>query len=157
MRILLVRVRGERFGIPAEIVKEIIRAVEVSPLPGAPTVISGVINVRGETVVVIDPAVRFGQAEIAVRASDNFVLAYAGTREVAIRVDAAEDLITVDEHDVASPDTVSPSLSKLSGVASLADGTLLIYDVGAFLSQVENEALEAALAGVSESYSRVTR
>ncbi len=146
MQILAVRVRGERFGLPAENVVEIFRAVAVSPLPGSPAVISGVINIRGDTVVVIDPAVRFGGLEAPVKPEDNFVLVKTASRAVALRVEIAEELIEVDDDVLTSASSTSATLEKLHGVAAMPDGALVIYDVAAFLSQAEDEALAAALS-----------
>ncbi len=145
----MVRVRGESFGIPTSEVIEVIRAVAVSPLPGAPTVISGVINVRGDLVVVIDPAVRFGHEETSVTPDDNFVLVKAGERTIAIRVEAADDLTKIDEDSLTAAKAASPTLEKLHGIAAMPDGPLVIYDVAAFLTQAEEEATEEALTAAA--------
>lgn len=146
MQVIVVQVRGENFGLPAQNVVEIIRAVAVSPLPGSPTVISGVINVRGDVVVVIDPAVRFGKPETAVTPHDNFVLVATATRTIAVRVDIAEDLVEIDDALITAARSASPAAEKIHGVAAMSDGALVIYDVGAFLTQAENEATEQALS-----------
>jgi purine-binding chemotaxis protein CheW len=151
MQIVLVRVRGEAFGLPASDVVEIIRAVAVSPLPGSPAVISGVINVRGNTVVVIDPAVRFGKPETPVRPDDNFVLVDTATRTLAVRVEIAEDLIDVDDEAVTAAKSASSSVDKIHGVAAMPDGALVIYDIGAFLSQAEDDAIAQALASLAHA------
>ncbi len=149
MHVLMVRVRGESFGIPTSEVIEVIRAVAVKPLPGAPTVISGVINVRGEIIVVMDPAVRFGHPETPVSPDDNFVLTRAGRRTLAIRVEAADDLTKIDDDSLTGAKAASPTLEKLHGVATMPDGPLVIYDVAAFLTQAEDEAIAEALATAS--------
>ncbi len=145
------RVRGETFGLPAEHVVEIIRAVAISPLPGSPEVISGVINVRGKTVVVIDPAVRFGKPETPIKPDDNLVLVTTPERTIAVRVDIAEDLIEVDDDILTAGKSASPTVDKIAGVAAMPEGALVIYDTSAFLSQAESEAIERALAGVAAS------
>jgi purine-binding chemotaxis protein CheW len=151
--ILRVSVRGEWVGIPAATVIEVLRAVAVTPLPGAPDVISGIINVRGETVVVIDPAVRFGKPELAIKPADNLVLVSTPARKIAIRVDIADDLLEIDDSALTSAVEASKSLQKLHGIASMPDGALVIYDVAAFLSQSEEEAVELALGASSTSAS----
>ena len=148
MQLIVARVRGETFGLPAQNVVEIIRAVAVSPLPGSPTTISGVINVRGSTVVVIDPAVRFGKAETPVKPDDNFVLVATATRTIAVRVEIAEDLIDVDDATISAAKSASSTVDKIHGVAAMPDGALVIYDVGAFLTQAEDEATEQASANL---------
>jgi purine-binding chemotaxis protein CheW len=139
-------VRGSRFGIPSDLVVELIRAVAVSPLPGAPAVISGVINVRGSLTPVIDPAVRFGQKEEPVKPSDNFVLVAMPSRIVALRVDSADDLEEIDGADIRTAESVSSTATRLAGVATLADGLVVIYDPASFLDEAENLALADALA-----------
>lgn len=148
MQVIIVRVRGETFGLPAQNVMEIIRAVAVSPLPGSPTVISGVINVRGNTVVVIDPAVRFGKAETPVKPDDNFVLVSTFTRTIAVRVEIAEDLVEIDDATISAAKSASSAVDKIHGVAAMPDGALVIYDVAAFLTQAEDEATGQALANL---------
>jgi purine-binding chemotaxis protein CheW len=140
-------VRGETFGLPA--VVEIIRAVAVSPLPGSPPVISGVINVRGVTVVVIDPAVRFGKPEMPVKPDDNFVLVATATRTIAVRVELAEDLVDIDDNTITAAKSASSAVDMIRGVAAMPDGALVIYDVGAFLTQAEDEAIARALANTA--------
>lgn len=146
MQVVTVRVRGESFGLPAHNVVEIMRAVAVSPLPGSPQAISGVINVRGKPVVVIDPAVRFGKVEIPVRPDDNFVLVETTARTIAVRVEIAEDLVDIDEAALTAARSASSTIGMLHGVAAMPDGALVIYDVAAFLTQAEDDAIEAALA-----------
>ncbi len=141
----MVRVRGETFGIPVADVIEVIRAVAINPLPGSPAVISGAINVRGKTVVVIDPAVRFGKQETPVKPDDNFVLVSAGARILAIRVDTAHDLIEIDDSLLTAAKAASPALDKLAGVAAMPDGPLVLFDVAAFLTEAEEQALAIAL------------
>lgn len=141
--------RGSRFGIPAEKVVELIRAVAVSPLPGAPAVISGVINVRGVLTPVIDPAVRFGHAETPVKPSDNFVLVSLPSRTVALRVESADELAEIDDADIKAADSMSPTARRLAGVATLPDGLVVIYDPASFLDEAENTALAGALASVT--------
>ena len=149
MQVIAVRVRGEIFGLPARNVTEIIRAVAVSPLPGSPAVISGVINVRGSTVVVIDPAVRFGKPETPVKPDDNFVLVTTAARQIAVRVDIAEDIIDIDDDTFTAAKSASPAAERILGIAAMPDGALVIYDTDAFLSQAENESIEQALASAA--------
>ena len=149
MQVVTVRVRGETFGLPAHNVVEIMRAVAVSPLPGSPLAISGVINVRGKPVVVIDPAVRFGKTDMPVRPDDNFVLVETSARTIAVRVDIAEDLVDLDEASLTAAKSASSTLGMLHGIAAMPDGALVIYDVAAFLTQAEDDAIEEALANAA--------
>src|SRR3569832_2386558 len=55
------RVGKEHFGVPIELVHEIVRIMEITAVPDAPDFIEGVINLRGKIIPVIDLRKRFGK------------------------------------------------------------------------------------------------
>ena len=71
---LLVSSRGALYGIEAARVREIHALPAISPLPRAPRFVAGIINVRGEIVLVIDLATRLGQTPCAPQLSDGLVV-----------------------------------------------------------------------------------
>src|SRR5688572_2599366 len=90
---------GRAFGMLAQDVREILRAATVAPLPGAPSVVMGTLNVRGAVVPVYDIRSRFSLSSRPVRADDHLVLADAG-RPVVIAVDRVDGLAEVTEADL---------------------------------------------------------
>jgi purine-binding chemotaxis protein CheW len=134
------------FALGAADVVEVVRAVAIAPLPRAPSVIEGVVDVRGVVVPVLDVRARFHLAAAPLAASQHFLLARAGRRVVALRVDEALDVVrapveAVDEH----PQGLE-GLEHLKGVARLADGVVAIQDLDRFLSLDEEIRLDRALA-----------
>jgi purine-binding chemotaxis protein CheW len=59
LQVLVFEVAGRRYGLPADDVQELLRAVSIVPLPRAPAVVEGVINLRGKVVPVLDVRGRF--------------------------------------------------------------------------------------------------
>jgi purine-binding chemotaxis protein CheW len=53
---------GERYGIDILTVREIQRGSSVTPAHGADPCVRGLVNLRGQVVTVIDPAIRMGRA-----------------------------------------------------------------------------------------------
>lgn len=143
--VLVLEVGGHRCGLPVEVVVELHRMVAGTPLPEAPAVIDGVIDVRGTIVAVLDLRARFGLSRRPARPSDQLVVVAAKDRKVALRADRVLDLVTVPADTVVAAVGL-PTDSHLQGVARLDDGLLLIHDVGAFLSDDEAAALDEALA-----------
>jgi purine-binding chemotaxis protein CheW len=146
MELVIVELEGQRYGLRADAVREIVRAATITPLPNAPAVVEGVINVRGSVVAVLDLRRRFGLPARALDPSEYFALARAGDREVALRVDRAIELVSVDP---AAVDRAEPILRRsryLAGVAKLDDGLVLIHDLEAFLSEAEAASVDEALA-----------
>ena len=54
------RLGEEIYGIDVLQVQEVLRITEISPVPGAPHYVLGIINLRGNVVTVIDARNRFG-------------------------------------------------------------------------------------------------
>lgn len=55
------RIGRETFGLPIELVREIVRVPEITSVPNAPDYIEGVINLRGRIIPVVDLRKRFGE------------------------------------------------------------------------------------------------
>jgi len=152
MNVLLFEIEGRRLALPAERVREVARMVAVTPLPGAPGVVEGVVNLRGAIVPVFDLRRRLGLPARAVSAQQHLVFAEAGGRLVALRVDQADTLAEIADDAIAPPparpgatagDAVTP---HVAGIAATEDGALVIYDLDAFLSAADERSLEDALA-----------
>jgi purine-binding chemotaxis protein CheW len=142
--VLVFEVGGDVYGLPTADVREIVRAVAVTPLPGAPRVIEGVVDVRGGLMPVLDVRARFGLSPRPLDPSDHFIVASAGARAVILHVDRATHIALVDEASIQSRDPLGPGAAWFAGLAQTGDGLLLIHDVAAFLSASEAEALDAA-------------
>jgi purine-binding chemotaxis protein CheW len=147
--VLVFEVAGQRYALPTRDVRELVRAVAITPLPDAPAVIEGVVNVRGCVLPVLDVRARFGLPARALDLSDHFIVASAGERGVILRVDRATHLTFVDEASVQAPESLGASSGYVAGVAKLDGGLVLIHDVTTFLSAAESSSLEEALAPVA--------
>jgi purine-binding chemotaxis protein CheW len=143
--VLVFEVGGQKYGLPTVDVRELVRAVTITPLPNAPAVIEGVVNVRGRVLPVLDIRARFRLPAKPLDPSDHFIVASAGPRGVILRVDHATHLALVDEASVQSPQTLGPSATYVAGVAKLDDGLVLIHDLTTFLSAAEAASLDEAL------------
>jgi purine-binding chemotaxis protein CheW len=127
------------------------RAVAIEPLPGSPSIVEGVINVRGALVPVVDIRARFCLPPRALTPDQHLIIARTGPRLVALRVDRARDLIAVDQDAIEASDRVAPGLEHVVGVARLADGLLLIHDLESFLSLDEARQVDGALIGAGSA------
>ena len=150
MRILLFTIDDQRYGVPAETIVEIVRAVAITLLPSAPAVIEGLIDLRGSVVPVFDLRRRFRLPARELSPNDQFVIVRAGTRTAALHVDRAVDIMDVDDAAIGSLSGQLHQADYVAGVAALADGLAVIHDVDTFLSRAESESLDAALAAAAD-------
>jgi purine-binding chemotaxis protein CheW len=148
LSLLAFEVDGESYGVDATRVQEIVRAVLPSRLPSAPRVITGIFNLRGQVVSLIDLRARFGLGAVAVSAAELFVVLcplHPGARLLAFRADSVPTLRTVDTSCIVPCEQTAPRSSCAAGTALLPDGLLLLCDVERFLDEAEKLTLDAAL------------
>ena len=142
--ILLARLAGTQVGFSANAVREIVRSVAIAPLPGAPVIIEGAINLHGRIVPVVDVRQRLELAALPNSPEQFLIIMETSDRLIAVRVEDVDDVTVIPTSDLETPAALSPVLQRLSGVAAITNGALVIYDVDAFLTQAERDALDEA-------------
>lgn len=149
--VLLFMLEGQRYALLLEDVRELVRAVRLTPLPRAPAVVEGLLDLRGELLPVLDMRRRFRLPVRPLSSSDHLVVAQAGSRRVALRVDRAESLLALEPGDLDPTPGELPGVGYVAGALKLPDGLVLLHDLRTFLSEAEALELEEALAqeGVS--------
>ncbi len=144
LELLIFELAGQRYGLPVSDVREIVRAVPLVLLPGAPGIVEGVINVRGSVVPVLDVRRRFRLPPRPLQHTDHLVIARLAGRPVALRVDRAVGLARLAATDVEDLPDLSTT-THASRIAKLPGDLVLIQDLRALLSQAESAALDQAL------------
>jgi purine-binding chemotaxis protein CheW len=147
LEVLLFELAGERFGVASRDVLEVLRAVAIRPLPLAPKLVEGIIDLRGELVPVLDIRARLGLPAKSIEPSDHFVLSRVAQRRVVLRVDRALSLAEVRRLPLTAAENLPGGIAHISGAARLSDGLILIHDLAEFLSGLEVSQLDQALAG----------
>lgn len=143
--LVLFALHGKRFAVRGRGVREVVRSVAVAALPDAPAVVEGVVNYRGRIVPVLDVRSRFGLPGRILDPNQHFIVAEAGPRLVALRVDQALDLLEVSDDDIETATRVAPGSRHTEGVARLPDGLVVIHDLERFLSLDEGVLLDTSL------------
>ena len=75
------------YALPLSVVERVVRAVEVLPLPRAPQVVLGVVDVAGRIVPVVDIRALFRLPARELDIGDHFIIARTPLRVVALVVD----------------------------------------------------------------------
>lgn len=134
-----------RYALPLATVERVIRAAEVTPVPAAPDVVLGVIDIGGRILPVFDARKRFGLRRRPLSPTDHFLIARAGIRTVALVIDEPHGLIEQPSESMVEAALLSPGIGHIHGVLSLEDGLVLIHDLEQFLSPDEEQRLDRAL------------
>lgn len=135
-----------RCALPVEAVLEVHPMVSVTALLGAPDEVSGVIDVHGQTIGVVDLRQVLGQPAPPPRPDDRLVLVSTSTRTLALHTDADVDLV---EAPVEALDAALRSEQAFAfGVARLGGDLILLADLDRFLSSSAGAQLDVALAAL---------
>ncbi|MFH0812577.1 MAG: chemotaxis protein CheW [Pseudomonadota bacterium] len=138
----------QRYALHLSAVERVVRAVEVTPLPKAPEIAIGVINVQGHIIPVLNIRKRFLLPEREIEVSDYFIIANTLTRTVALVVDEVSGVAKCSEEQLTAAKKILPGMEYVEGVLKLEDGMILIHDLDTFLSLEEEEALEDAISKI---------
>ncbi len=138
--VLVFEVEGQRLGLRATHVTEVLRAVTPLPLPKAPAVVMGMINLRGRVIPVLNMRMLLNLSPVAVRHTDHLVVIEDDELNYAIHVDRATDLSPLQLDASADGDDASDP-TKVVLVANTADGFVQMIDPACLLSDQDRAAL----------------
>ncbi len=141
---------SQRFALHLPAVEKAVRMVEITPLPHAPEIVFGVVNLQGRIVPVLNIRKRFRLPERRPGVNDQLLIARTSRRTVALVVDEVSGVIAHPVQESTAAATIVPGLDYVAGVIKLDDGLLFIHDLDGFLSLDEEAALAAAVGPTSE-------
>lgn len=131
--------------LPLPSVERSYRAVAVTPLPGVPAKVMGIVNVHGVVHPVINLRHCFQLPPRALSPADHLIIGHTTRRNVALVVDSIAGVIECARQEIATADTILPGMEYVSGIVRLKDGMILIHDLDSFLSLEEENILDQAL------------
>ena len=133
------RLSGESYGIRVLKVQEIQRYSEISPIPGAPSYVLGIINLRGNVISVLNTREKFGLDELEITDDTRIVILEAATQVVGILVDSVAEVISLKASDVdIAPNVGNEETAKfIDGVTNKEGELLILLDAEKILNDEE--------------------
>lgn len=129
-RLLAFRAAGESFAVDLENVTAISLIRSMTPLPGVPRALAGLLNVRGRHVTAVDLGLLLGASASAQRrivdAGKAVTVAHGG-REVALIAEDLNGIVEVFAGDVKPVAGISPA----DPIRAMGPGGLHVLDVAA--------------------------
>jgi purine-binding chemotaxis protein CheW len=139
------QLEDETYGIDVMQIREVLRSQEISQVPGAPSYVLGIINLRGSVVAIIDTRTRFGlPPRDEMDDSSRILIMESGELVVGFLVDSVSEVADLyDERIESPPDTGSGQSSRfISGLYNREKGLLILLDASKLLS--DDEVAEVA-------------
>jgi purine-binding chemotaxis protein CheW len=133
----------EEYCLDVRYVKSIERLLPITRVPGVPTFVKGVINLRGVVTPVIDLKLRLDLPESPFTDHSRMIMVAHDDVEVGLIVDAANDVIDIEEDGIEPPPEVVGTSSRdyIQGVSQIGQRLLTILNLEKVL---DREALHSS-------------
>ena len=146
---------SEAYGVSVLKVREIIRMMDITPVPQMPAYVRGVINLRGKVVPVVDLRVKFALANPQMSERTCIVVVQVRTAAGASMltgfiVDAVEEVLQIAACDIEPTPDFGARLATdyLLGMAKIKGKVKALLDIDRVLStQAVDELAQAAHVG----------
>jgi purine-binding chemotaxis protein CheW len=149
-RFVVLRLGVERYGLPIAAVDEVVRPPEtLSRLPKAPAYVSGVMNLRGKIIPVIDQRQRFSVA--GERAGiGRIVVVTIGALQAGFAVDGVDSILEVAADELLAAPALADDGGRVFDRAIERDGeVVLLINPKALLDRAEADLLRDLTAATS--------
>ena len=143
-QLLVFVVEGHEYVLPISIILRTVHIVETTPLPRDSELVSGVINLHGQVIPVINIRKCLNFKDRPPRVSDIMLIAKVAGRIVAFVVDEVKNIITPEAEDITDMNEVLPVVEFVNEVVKVNDKLLPVYDLEKLIS-LESEHIAEAM------------
>jgi purine-binding chemotaxis protein CheW len=130
----------EEYGLEILKVREIIGWLEITALPRTPSYVKGVVNLRGQVIVVVDLRSKF-EMETAARTDQTCIIVVEiqhGDRKLStgIIVDRVSEVLEIPSENIEDPPTFGSSLATdyILGMGKVGDSVKILLDIDKVLA-----------------------
>jgi purine-binding chemotaxis protein CheW len=154
-KFLVFSLARERYGVPIQKVREVIRHEVISAVHNASAFLKGVINLRGKIIPIIDMRMKMGMEELAYSDRTIFIIVdVAGDKEMynfGIAVDSVHEVVPIPDNDVERLPEVGfqAKSAYLHGVAKVGPLMVMVLNIDRILST--NEIIDLSGAEVDRA------
>lgn len=162
-RYLTFTLADEDYAVSVSRVKEVLDKVAIRKVPKMPIFMTGVLNLRGSVVPVINLRLKFGLEALDEEAKSNIIILEINQDKdlsfMGVFVDAVHEVIDLDSATIESAPNIGTSVdsSFIEGMCEYKDGFLILLDIEKVLKsseilQINQHAGEAVEIGeINES------
>ena len=130
---------SEEYGIPILTVQEIIGYQRPTPLPNSPAWVSGVVNIRGVVIPVVDVRSQFGMMEKEYDELSVIIVTQVAGRVIGSVVDQVNDVLsfTLDQMQETPEVSDQVNIKFITGLGKLDDRLVMFVDMEEILNHTQ--------------------
>jgi purine-binding chemotaxis protein CheW len=146
LQLVSFHIGSEEFGLDILRVQEINRMVEITRVPNAPPFVSGVINLRGRVIPIVDLRERFGLSKKENDKNTRIIVVELKGRVVGFVVDSVQEVLRIPKRITEPPPPMVAGIGSeyITAVGKLEDRLLILIDLERILTSTEQAQLTAA-------------
>ena len=134
LQYIIFSIDTRNFAIPIDAVERIIHAVEITFIPDSPFIMSGVINMEGAIISVINMRRCFNIPDCEIRESNRFIIVRSDRMMLALIADSVSDILKVPCSDFIDNKQIFEGLSQTTGAIRREDGVIPIIDINQLIN-----------------------
>jgi chemotaxis signal transduction protein len=137
--------QGHRFAVPLSCVQRVVPSAWLTPLPGAPAVVLGVLIVDGEAVTVLDFSSRAALPSVDIGLAHQLILTRIDTLSIGLLVDETVGILKWQQNgSLPTPNSLAAA-AFVQGLLRIENGLCIVLDPERFLLEEERSSLDRAL------------
>ena len=136
-------IQDEEFAIDILFVQEINRMLQITKVPNAPAFVSGVVNLRGRVIPVIDLRTKLGMEVKEQDKNTRIVVVEVKEKTVGFIVDAVKEVLRIPASITEPPPELVTGINSefIMAVGKLEDRLITLIDIEKILSNSEAKSL----------------
>jgi purine-binding chemotaxis protein CheW len=151
-KFMVFKIAEEVFGITIERVVEIIKLQKVFTIPGLPDFLSGVMNVRGAVIPLIDLRRRFGMQPAGKK--ERIILVRFEQEKVGFLVDGIKEIMSLAPEEMNRPPAIFRGFKTeyITGLGRKGDNIIIILNIDNLLTSEERIILNESISMLGEGF-----
>lgn len=132
IQVVVFQMGKELFAVSISEVWEIVLMQPITPVPGSPDFVEGVVNLRGQIIPIINLSKRLGIEAKEITSDTRIVVAQVGENTVGMIVDAVEKVTHIPTEDIEVPNGIALEgevLNYVQGIAKVEEGLITLVDL----------------------------
>lgn len=135
---IVVRLDSEQYGIDISFIDNIVRMQQITRVPKAQSYFSGVINLRGEIIPVMNLRLRFDlEPKEDTNATRIIIIKPENNAKIGILVDEVREVVTLEEENIEKAVYDEQGVSLL-GVGKYKDTLISLLNIQGIISELDN-------------------
>jgi len=133
----------ETYGIEVLHVQEVLKVNEITPVPGAPEYVLGVINLRGNVVTVVDTLKRFGLPLKKESETSRIIIIESQDQVIGLMVDSVAEVVYLYASEIERvPNVASEERAKyIQGVHNKDEGLLFLIEIDRLMMNEDRQEI----------------